>query len=141
MLQSYRGQNEIALNSPLLRADGTPTAESPHFSDRLRTSAAISLQSIREAIGDGIPTYGSLIGLEIFLFLCERELQAQPVRLKDLYLELTRSQGGVRRLVRQLEGDGWIQIRPSEQDRRTHFVIPTARLRKAFAAFMSVTNG
>lgn len=141
MLPSFRGPNEIALDRPLLLPDGTPAREAQHYSDCQRKLAAFSLQSIREAIGDGIPTYGSLIGLEIFLFLCERDLLAQPVRLKDLYLELTRSQGGVRRLVRQLEEDGWIEIETSEQDRRTHFVTPTPKLRKAFATFTSVAKG
>jgi DNA-binding MarR family transcriptional regulator len=86
-------------------------------------------------IRGGIPIYGSLIGLELFLFLCERDLQGEPIPLKDLYLALGRSHGGVRRLVRHLERDRWIRLENSGQDRRTHFVVPSARLRKAFATF------
>ena len=130
-----RDRSEILLSTPLLSQDRNPKNSKAQRPDRRRNPHARAIHSLRDSIGQGIPAYGSLIGLEIFLFLCEGELRGEPIRLKDLYLGLARSQGGVRRLVRQLQKDGWIRLEASPLDRRTQIVIPTEKLCEIFHAF------
>ena len=95
------------------------------------------LQRQRGAInGDAFPIYQSLIGYSLFLLLCHYELRGEPARLKDIYAELERSQGGVRRLVKALELDGWIDLVSDGDDRRSRLVKPTPKLQRAISRFV-----
>lgn len=94
------------------------------------------LRAKRSAINGPIPTYDSLIGFSLFLLLCEYEVAGTTARLKDIYLELGRSQGGVRRLLRKLAADGWIEISRSDGDQRNRHVLATAKLKRKIAEYL-----
>jgi hypothetical protein len=95
------------------------------------------LQKQRKALEGGeFPIYDSLIGYSLFLLLCHYEVRGMTPRLKDVYVELERSQGGVRRLVRALMNDGWITILKSDGDQRSRYIVPTPKLKQAIARFV-----
>jgi DNA-binding MarR family transcriptional regulator len=95
------------------------------------------LKQKRSFLNSGLPTYDSVIGLEIFLVMCECELRGQHPRLKDIHLEISRSQGAVRRLVRALADDGWVQLVQADHDARSRLVVPTPRLRRTIAGYLA----
>ena len=95
------------------------------------------LQRQRQALEGGeFPIYDSLIGYSLFLLLCHYEVRGMTPRLKDIYLELERSQGAVRRLVRALGRDGWITITRADGDQRSRQVIATPKLKQVIARFV-----
>ena len=99
------------------------------------------LQKQRSALnGDDFPIYQSLIGYSLFLLLCHYELRGETARLKDVYVELERSQGGVRRLVKSLLDDGWIELHPDGDDRRSRQVKPTAKMQRAIGRFVELCH-
>jgi DNA-binding MarR family transcriptional regulator len=98
------------------------------------------IQKQRDAIGDGLPIYDSLIGFNIFLVLCQYEALGEAPRLKDIHQEIGRSQGGVRRLIRLLAADGWVTLETSNGDMRSRCVVPTPRLKAVIAKFLLTTG-
>ena len=95
------------------------------------------LKQKRAFLHKDLPTYDSVIGLEIFLVMCECEVRGQYPRLKDINLEIQRSQGAVRRLVRALSEDGWVQLVQSDHDARSRVVVPTPRLKRTIAGYLA----
>ena len=120
-----------ALNNSLAYGAGTE-----HLND-LASPRLLRLVKRQRANLDGsLPTYDSLIGYSLFLLLCEYDLRGETPRLKDIHLELGRSPGGVRRLVRALTADGWVEITRSERDLRTRFIVATPKLKRTMAAYI-----
>lgn len=94
------------------------------------------LRRKRDAVNGDLPTYDSIIGILLFLVFCEYEISGQPARLKDVYLEVDRSQGGVRRILRRLAADGWIEISRSKGDQRNRFVTPTPKFKRKIGEYL-----
>jgi len=103
-------------------------------SDQARTLRLLKRKRI--AVNGDIPTYDSLIGYSLFLLLCEYHVTGEAVRLKDVYLELGRSQGGVRRLLRNLSADGWITLSRSEGDLRNRLIVATPKLKRTIDGYL-----
>ena len=95
------------------------------------------LKQKRSFLSSDLPTYDSVIGLEIFFVMCECELRGQYPRLNDINLEISRSQGAVRRLVRALVKDGWVQLVQADHDARSRLVVPTQRLKRTMAGYLA----
>jgi DNA-binding MarR family transcriptional regulator len=109
--------------------------------DQQKSKITRKLQDHRSAVNTDLPTYDSVIGYSLFLLLSEYEVGGQVARLKDIYLELGRSQGGVRRIIRKLTADGWIEVTRPEGDQRTRLVIATPKLKRTIAAFLAAMQG
>lgn len=99
------------------------------------------LKQKRAFLDSGLPIYDSTIGIAIFIVLCEYELRGQHPRLKDIHLEVSRSQGAVRRLVRELVKDGWVDLKTVENDNRSRIIVPTARMKKTIGAYLETLKG
>lgn len=95
------------------------------------------LKQKRAFLKSDVPAYGSVIGLEIFLVLCEADVRGSFPRLKDLNVEISRSPGAVRRIVRAMAEDGWIELRKADHDHRTRVVVPAPRLRRTIAGYLA----
>jgi DNA-binding MarR family transcriptional regulator len=122
-------------NSP---ANGAGTA---HLNDQANSRLLRIVKRQRANLDGNLPTYDSLIGYSLFLLLCEYDVRGETPRLKDIHLELGRSPGGVRRLVRALTADGWVEITRSERDLRTRFIVATPKLKRTIAAYIQSMNG
>lgn len=127
-----------------LRQTATPRRHKRHRKDLRdveKKKLLSRLQKQRRAInGDEFPIYQSLIGYNLFLLLCHYELRGEIPRLKDIYVELERSQGGVRRLVKSLLDDGWIELHPDGGDRRSRQVRPTPKMQRAITRFVEFVH-
>ena len=110
------------------------------MNDQTKARLARALQGRRRFVNGEMPIYDSIIGVSIFLLLCEFEVLGQAARLKDIYLEIGRSQGGIRRILRKLSADGWIEISRSDGDQRNRHVTPTPKLRRKFTDYLQTLN-
>ncbi len=99
------------------------------------------LKRKRVAVNGDLPTYDSLIGYSLFLLLCEYHVSGEAARLKDIYLELGRSQGGVRRILRRLVSDGWVEVSRSEGDQRNRLIAATPKLKRTFEQYLQTLHG
>ena len=75
-----------------------------------------------------LPIYGSLIGLDLVLFLARSHYQLSPYSLKDVFHSLKYSEGALRIFIRRLERDGWIRLETSPGDRRNKKIVIDPRL-------------
>lgn len=114
-------------------ATGAGTAQ---VNDQAESRLLRLVKRQRANLEGNLPTYDSLIGYSLFLLLCEYEVRGETPRLKDVHLELGRSPGGVRRLIRALTADGWVEITRSERDLRTRFIVATPKLKRTIAAYI-----
>jgi biotin operon repressor len=94
------------------------------------------IQRQRDAICNHLPIYDSLIGYCLFLLLCQCELKQEALCQKDIQIELGHSQGAVRKLIKMLASDGWIEITKSDGDQRGRYVMSTPRMKREIAKFV-----
>jgi len=117
-------------------AQGTHDVSTPDHARTLRL-----LKRKRLAVNGDLPTYDSLIGYSLFLLLCEYHVSGETARLKDVYLELGRSQGGVRQLLRRLSADGWVELNRSEGDQRNRLIAATPKLQRTIDHYLQTLHG
>ena len=110
------------------------------MNDPNKERLARALQGRRRFVNGEMPIYDSIIGVSIFLLLCEFEVLGNQARLKDIYLEIGRSQGGIRRILRKLSADGWIEISRSGGDQRNRHVTATPKLKLKFTDYLQTLN-
>lgn len=111
------------------------------MTEKNKTILIACLQRQREAMNDELPIYDSLIGYSLFLVLCQYEIRGETPRLKDIHLEVRRSQGAVHRLITSLSADGWITIAKSDGDQRSRYAVATPKLKQAIAKFTQSIHG
>lgn len=77
---------------------------------------------------DHVPCFtdGKLVQ-RIFLLLAESVMKSKPLRLTEVYVSSTATEVGVRKRIRQLCDDGWIDIVTNEKDKRTKIVVPSKK--------------
>ena len=93
-----------------------------------------AVQALRAALEPGIPYGSSLLPLDILIAVSVKKNDGQSLTIKQLMTTLPNSVTGIRYNLNRLVADGWIERTRSEQDRRTVFLIPTAKTLKAFEA-------
>jgi hypothetical protein len=70
----------------------------------------------------------SLIPFDILFKIGIAHLEDQDLTLKSLFTGLPHSEMGMRYHFRRLLANGWIELHPSQTDRRAKLVTPTRKL-------------
>lgn len=98
--------------------------------------AEIHLAQLRKAVSARLPSYDSLVGLEVCLAICEYHLSGRQLSVTTLQKEIARSPGAVRRIVQSMARDGWVRIERQPDDGRGRLIKPTAKLAESFDQFL-----
>lgn len=93
-----------------------------------------AVQALRAALESGIPYGSSLLPLDILIAVSVKKNDGKSLTVRQLMATVPNSATGIRYNLNRLVADGWIERTRSEQDRRTVFLIPTAKTLKAFEA-------
>ena len=80
-----------------------------------------------------LPLGGSLIAYKLLLNLYLSQLRGEAPTVKSLFASIPYSDMGIRYHVRKLLEDGWMELRPSNADKRTKICVPTAKFDQAWA--------
>lgn len=99
--------------------------------------AEVQLAQLRRAVSARLPSYDSLVGLEICLAICEYHLSGKTLSVTGLQREIARSPGAVRRIVQSMARDGWVKVERQPDDGRGRLIRPTAKLAESFEQFLS----
>jgi DNA-binding MarR family transcriptional regulator len=78
---------------------------------------------------------GSLLVKDILTIVAHHTISNTPLTLKQLHMLLDFSEAGIRKQLRNLISQGWIDLRPSKDDGRLKIVFATPRLIKTIQAF------
>lgn len=97
----------------------------------------VQLAQLRKAVSARLPSYDSLVGLEICLAICEYHLSGKTLSVTALQREIARSPGAVRRIVQSMARDGWVKVERQPDDGRGRLIRPTAKLAESFEQFLS----
>ena len=81
-----------------------------------------------------LPLGGSLIAYRLLLNLYLIQLQGESPTVKSLFATIPFSDMGIRYHLRRLLDAGWMELKPSETDKRTKVCVPTEKFNKAWAA-------
>ena len=90
-------------------------------------------EKLRQALAPVLPYGPSLIPTDILITVSVHHETGRPLTMKQLLAMLPYSVTGVRYNLAQLIADGWITKERRGEDRRLVFLIPSDRLREAFA--------
>jgi DNA-binding MarR family transcriptional regulator len=114
----------------------------PRFDEKrsIRAAFALEVLALRHWERHNMPTYGTSLGLELFLKLAQLAQDIEGPRegvLKRLYLELPYTHQAVRMHLRRLEADGWITLSPWPNDTRVRLVELSNAYMDVFDAYMA----
>jgi DNA-binding MarR family transcriptional regulator len=98
--------------------------------------AEVQLAQLRKAVSARLPSYDSLVGLEICLAIGEYHLSGRHLSITALQNEIARSPGAVRRIVQSMARDGWVRVERQPDDGRGRLIKPTAKLTESFDQFL-----
>ena len=78
---------------------------------------------------NNLPISKTIAGYHLLLHMSKSILQEnEEIRLKNIYHSLPFSEKTLRLLLRELEGDGWIEMPSKSKDPRYKEIIPTPKL-------------
>lgn len=84
-----------------------------------------------------LPISQTNAGYHLFLYLSKTLLSDSDIRLKNIYHSLPFSEKTLRILLRDLEGNGWIEMPNKSNDPRHKDIIPTPKLRAVLKSWTS----
>lgn len=80
------------------------------------------------------------LGMEIFFALAEAGLSGQPLRMKELLVDLNHAQSAIRNTLKKLEEQGWIEFVSVETDKRAKSIVPTEKFNDYAKEFLAVAQ-
>ena len=69
----------------------------------------------------------SLLGVSVFLWMSAKHMEGEKVSMKTLSAQMGGPISVLRRLVRELEAEGWVNSYADEDDNRVRIVKPTLK--------------
>jgi DNA-binding MarR family transcriptional regulator len=88
-----------------------------------------------------LPLGGSMVAYDLLLNLYLHHSRGDQVTIKALFASIPYSDMGIRYHMRKLIDDGWLELRPAADDRRTRLCIPTAQFEQAWDLIMQQLSG
>lgn len=79
-----------------------------------------------------LPLGGSLIAQSLMLNLFLSHHRKEVLTVKSLFAGIPYSDMGIRYHFRRLVDDGWVELKPSTEDKRTRLCVPTAKFEAAW---------
>lgn len=104
------------------------------------TASAHFTYRLREACSGLFPVEGSNLALDICLAVGHYHFLGKTLTMKQLVYELPYSEAGIQYNLRQLRDEKWLEVEPSESDKRVRYLVPGQRLVEAFDQFMAETE-
>ena len=92
------------------------------------------LIKLRELTAIHLPIGHSFIPYDILLVVVEGSISNNQLTVKALFTTLPYSDMGLRYHYRRLVDSGWIEVKPSSNDKRSKALVPTLKLLEAFKA-------
>jgi hypothetical protein len=80
-----------------------------------------------------LPLGASLIAYNLLLNLRLSQQNGDTPTVKSLFASIPYSDMGIRYHMRQLLDDGWMELKPSDKDKRTRICMPTDKFDVAWA--------
>lgn len=97
-----------------------------------RAFLAALLQHTSDITTRHLPLGGSLIAYKLLLNLYLSQRSGEFPTVKALFATIPYSDMGIRYHLRKLLDAGWMELKPSETDKRTKVCVPTEKFNKAW---------
>ncbi|MFZ4533412.1 MAG: hypothetical protein ACOYOJ_16555 [Alsobacter sp.] len=101
-------------------------------------TAAKHLLMVRTWEKLNLPTYNSVIGFDVILYIMASYGNDRTNNLKSLYRSIDYSESQIRAFIRRLESDHWIVLVENAADRRNRYIKPSQSLIAKFAEYVTI---
>jgi hypothetical protein len=95
------------------------------------------LRNMSDVATTHLPLGGSLIAYKLLLNLYLSQQRGESQTVKSLFATIPFSDMGIRYHLRKLIDAGWLELKPSEIDKRTKVCSPTSKFDRAWAAVLN----
>jgi len=103
-----------------------------HLKNNQFTYVLLQIRAWEDA---NLPLGGSLLVKDILTIVAHHTISNTPLTLKQLYVMLDFSEAGIRKQLRNLISQAWIDLRPSKDDGRLKILFASPRLLKTIQEF------
>ena len=94
-------------------------------------------QFLRKWEEENLPFANSMLSKDLFIFLALNGCIDEAPNYKQLFYSFTTySQSGIRKHLRRMIKDGWIEIKGSKSDKRLRKIVPTQKFRNALGQWI-----
>ena len=94
-------------------------------------------QFLRKWEEENLPFAYSMLSKDLFIFLALNGCIDEAPNYKQLFYSFTTySQSGIRKHLRRMIKDGWIEIKGSKSDKRLRKIVPTQKFRNALGQWI-----